>query len=822
MGFGFIQDLRFGLRILARSPGFALVAIVTLGLGIGANSTVFTLVNGVFFSGLPFSDPAEIVRLRQRVPPGFDTGFSWPGYLDYRAQARSFRDLGAYSTPSFDLSGDASLPERIPGARITLNTFPLLGQQVALGRALGEDDFPDDAPPVALISHGLWQTRYGGADDIIGRTVRVTAGERTSFRTIVGVMPEGEGFPNGTAMWIPLRPDAQEQERSARSFSVFGRLDDGVTLEEANVEARTIAASLAAAWPETHQDVGANVVLFNDLGDEEEVVAVFTALQGAVTFVLLIACANIANLLLSRAVGRTRETSIRAALGAGRGRIVRQLLIESLTMGLLGGALGLALTVFGVRTFRRAIAETGPPYWLTFPIDYTVLGYFFIVCVVSSLLFGLAPALHISRAEVNDHLREGGRGSSGSRRARRLTGLLITSQIAMTLVLLVGASLMIRSFLNTQRSDVGFDPKALLAARVTLGPLRYPGVEDQVRFADRVTEGIEQLPGIDGMTLATFAPGNGAGFRSLRLEDAATDGGARPSGPDSGLQAGTVVVAPGYFSSLGIRMLAGREFDATDGEAGREVAVVNAPFADQYWPGLDPVGRRIRLGVPFGAGVDADSPWLEVIGVSEGVLQSSSDEDTSIQPTVYVPFAQEPSAGFWIVVRSRVAPAALSGTIREELSLLDPELPLYDIQTVESMLRERNWPYRVFGTLFAVFALVALVLSSVGIYGVTAYGVSRRTSEIGICMALGARRKDVLALVLRQGLIRLAIGLAVGLFLAWGVSRILNAVLINVSATDPLTFTLIPLILAGVALAAAWIPARRALALDPADALRIE
>jgi len=812
---GLFQDFRFGLRILARSPGFALVAIVTLGLGIGANSTVFTLVNGVFFRGLPYENPREIVSVRSlQQPQGFGGRISWPDYQDLRAEARSFRDLGAYSTASVDLSDEDSFSERVQAAMITVNTFGLLGQSPALGRGFTPDDAGPDAPPVVLIGHGLWRSRYGGDPATVGRTVRVVFGNETvaRYRTIVGVMPEGEGFPNGAGMWIPFTPGEEDPQRDRRSLQVFGRLGDGMTLEAANTETETIATSLAAAWPETNENVGTAVFPFTDLGGDREIRAVFTGLQGAVTFVLLIACANVANLLLSRAVGRMRETSVRTAVGAGRWRIVRQLLVESLTMSILAGVLGLGLTVFGVRTFWNAVADTGPPYWLSFPIDYQVFAYFLAVSVASGILFGLAPALQVSKTNVNENLREGGRGSTGSIRARRLTGALLIGEIAMTLVLLVGAGLMIRSLLNTQRTDLGFDPANLLTARLTLRPSTYPEPADRVAFADRLLERLSGIPGLEGVAVASFAPAGGAAGRPLRLEDREPE----ENVPETGPQTWSVAVVPGYFEALGFDLRAGRAFDPTDGQPGAEVAIVNEPFAERYWPGESPLGRRIRISNA------EDAAWLEIVGVGPAVLQSSSDQDPSVQPTVYVPFRQEPGASAQIVARSGLPAAVVAQTIREEVRRLDPELPLYDIRGVEEMLRLRNWPYRVFGSLFAIFALIALVMSSVGIYGVTAYAVGQRTQEIGIRMALGARNRDILLLVLRQGMIRIAIGLAIGLFFAWAVSRILESVLVGVTPTDPLTFVLIPLILTAVTLAACLIPARRALGLDPADALRTE
>jgi predicted permease len=801
---GFIHDLRFGLRVLAGSPGFATLAILTVGLGIGVNSTVFTLVNGVFLRGLPFDDPNEIVEVRVSGRGG---GISYPDYEDLRRQARSFRDLGAYRETAVDLSDGESSAARAEGAQVTANAFPLLGQGVELGRLLLPEDMRPGAERVALISYGVWQTRYGGSPNIVGTEIRLSL----EPHTIVGVMPQGEGFPDGTDIWTPLVADSAVLDRNERTLEVFGRLADGVSPDEARVEITTLVDALASEFRPEAENLTADVQRFTDL--DGEIVVVFTALQGAVTFVLLIACANVANLLLSRAIGRTRETAIRTAVGATRWRIIRQLLVESLTMSALGGLVGLGLTYIGVRLFWNAVANTGPPYWLQFPLDFRVFAYFAAISVISGILFGLAPALQVSKTDVNENLKEGGRGTSGGVRARRFTGAMLVGQVALTFVLLVGAGLMIRSFLNTQRVELGFDPTGILTARITLRPEAYPEADTRIAFIERLSERVGQIPGVETVTVASNPPASGALFVSgLTLEGQEPFELAPGSPPD----AWRVSVAPGYFESLGVGIVGGREFAPADGEPGSEAAIVNEAFIERYWPGENPLGRRLKLSNA------EDAPWLEVVGVGPPIFHQGFDNNTAVEPTVYTPFRQDPNFGTNLIVRSPLPPDTVAAAMRAELGAMDPDMPLYDIRTLEEILHNRNWPYRVFGSLFAIFALIALVMSSVGIYGVTAYHIGQRTSEIGIRIALGATRRDVLWMVMRQGLFRIAAGLAIGLALAWAVSRLLESVLVGVTPTDPVTFGAIQIILTAVTLAACLIPSRKALRLDPADALRVE
>lgn len=806
---GFFQDIRFGLRMMTKNPGFTLVAIFTLALGIGVNSTVFTLVNAVLINGLPFPDSWEIVNI------GSNRGLvSYLDYLDFRQQSRSFKGISGFAGLSADLSDRENAAERVSGASITANMFSMLGQKPLLGRDFNPEDEKPGAAPAALVSHYLWQSRYGGKPDILGRAIRVNL----QTYTVIGVMPEGEEFPQATRLWVPLIQDQSRQKRDQRNVDLVARLADGTTLEQARAEMKTITSRLAQSYPETNKDVEVTVIPYTERNTGGPIRVVFYSLQGAVGFVLLIACANVANLLLSRAVRRTRETSIRAALGANRWRIVRQLLIESVMLSFIGGVLGIGLAVLGVRWFDDAVANAGKPYWIVFRMDYHVAAFFIAICVATGILFGLAPALQISKTNVNETLKEGGRGVSGGARAKRMTNVLLVAEIGLTIVLLVGAGLMIRSFLNSQRVEIGVETENLMTVQVQPPSARYPQPADRLAFEERLMERLRTIQGIDKLTIASQPPMGGAATKTLSAA------GRNLADRNNKLPfVGRVAVVPEYFETLGITLRQGRTFTPADGAPGSEVAIVNEPFVTRYFSGGDALGKRIRLGQDLDrAAEDPNAPWLTIVGVSPPVLQQTGRNDSTIQPTVYLPYRQEPTIAFTVLARSRLPRETVTAALRNELRNVDPDIPLYNIRTMDDMLAQRTWPFRVFGTLFAAFAIIALVLSSVGIYAVTAYGVGQRTQEIGVRMALGASQKDVLWLVLRQGLRRIGIGLALGLLAAWGLSRVLASILVEVRPDDPATFVSIAILLYAVTLAACLVPARRAMYLDPVDALRTE
>jgi len=806
-----LNDLRFALRVLWKNRAFTAVIVVTMALGIGVNTAIFTIVNAVVFKGMPFDNPQELAFVSSSQ--GL---ISYPDFTDIRERSRSFKGLGAFTFMPADLSDGEAAAERVTGNRITANTCSLLGAAPLIGRDFSPADEQRGAPPVALLSYGLWQARYNGDGNILGKIIRINLVEHT----VIGVMRPGEGFPNDTRLWVPYVPDEAAERRDARGLVVFGRLADGATFETAGTDLATIAGALAQAFPDTNKEIEARVAPYTERGTTGPIRVILYSLLGAVGFVLLIACANVANLLLSRAIQRTRETSIRGALGASRWRVVRQLLVESVMLSVLGGILGLGIGLLGVAWIDAATLPTGRPYWLEFTMDFRVFGAFAAASILTGILFGLAPALQISKANVTENLKEGGRSGTAGRRAGRMTDALLVGQIALTIVLLVGAGLMIRSFLITQQFDIGVDTQNLVTVQVQLPNTRYPQPADRVAFQERLTERLENVPGVDSVTIASTPPAGGGQFRTLKIEgrDMVDANNRLPN-------VGRITVVPEYFAALDLTVRLGRGFNEQDGAAGAEVVIVNEVFVERYFPDADPIGARLRLGGDLNRGTeDVTAPWLTIIGVSPPVFQLSrqNSQDLSIEPTVYTPFRQDPPPAFTVIARTRLAGDAVVTGIRNEMRQLDADLPLYNIRTMDELMAQRNWPYRIFGTLFGTFAVIALLISSVGIYASTAHGVGQRTQELGVRMALGAGRRDILWLVLRQGIVRICIGLVLGVLAAFGVSRVLVSVLVNTTATDPTTFISICLLLTVVTMLACIVPARRATRLDPVDALRTE
>jgi putative ABC transport system permease protein len=804
----FFEDLRFAFRMLAKDPKFTAVVVLALALGIGANTTVFTLVNAVLFRGLPFERADRIMHISSTRPSHGDDrlGVSYPDFKDWKAQTKTFQDLGAFTLETVNLSDQGNIPERYSGGRITANTFSMLGQKPLLGRDfLPEEDKPGTATAV-ILGHGIWKTRYSKDPAIVGRAIRVN----DVPATIIGVMPEGVKFPLNEDLWLPLIPVGQWEKRDARDLNVFGRLKDGVTLASARVEIGHLTKTLEKDHPTTNQDIGAVVRTYNEVFNGGQIRVLFLALLGAVGFVLLIACANVANLLLSRSLARSKEVSIRTALGASRWRVVRQLLIESVLLGLIGGLVGLLFSLWGVRMFDLAVADVGKPYWIKFTMDFAVFGYFTAICLTTGLLFGLAPALHMSKVDINKTLKEGTRGSGGSSRVKYLSGTLVVGELALALVLLAGAGLMIRSFLKLYDMNLGFDANNILTMRYSLNETKYPTPDLRIHFEEQLLTRLSATAGVDSVAITTNLPMQGSPNWRFEIEGQAT------LEKENKQTVSGLVISPDYFRVLGIDVQRGRVFNGSDGLPGKTAVIVNQRFAAKYWPKEDAVGKRIRLIRDSG-----DQPWLTVLGICPDIVQGDFTKAEK-EAVIYVPYRQNAASGLAILARSKVPPASLTTAFRKEVQGLDSNLPLFRVTTLTDSFEQQRWGFRVFGTLFAVFAFIALVLSSVGIYAVMSYAVSQRTQEIGIRMALGASTGNVMRLVLSLGAKQLAIGLSVGLALAFGVTRVLSSLLVQITPTDPVTFTSIVVLLIAVASVACWIPARRAMRVDPLIALRYE
>jgi putative ABC transport system permease protein len=809
-----LQDLRYALRLLVKDRWFTAVAVIALALGIGVNATVFTFVNAVLIRGLPIDDPDRAMVIGTRDARGRDRGMSHLDFQDYRAATRTFEGLAAYAGSTMNVSDEGRAPERFQGPYISANAFALIGRKPLVGRDfLPEDDKPG-AAAVVILGNGVWKNRYGSETSVIGRTVKVN--EVPS--TVVGVMPEGFRFPNNADLWMPLAqlPRLTEQKRDARTIEVFGRMRGGVTRQQAQSEMNTIAATLRSDHPDTNKDVTASVMTFNERMNGGPIRLVFLSLMGAVAFVLLIACANVANLLLARSAARAREMSVRVALGASRWRIVRQLLVESVLLSIVAGVLGLALAYGGVRLFDAATQDVGRPYWIQFTMDGRVIAFFAAVCLGTGIVFGLAPALHASRTDVNEVLKDGGRSGTSGIRARRWTSVLIVAEVALTLVLLAGAGLMMRSFLVLYRLDLGIDTSHLLTMRLALPNQKYGTPDLRRAFYERLEARLAGAGGITAASMTTNMPLNGGNTRLLAID-------GRPLA--AGEQAPPVTqvsIGPRYFETIGARLTRGRDFDAVDGTAGHDSAIVNQRFAAMHLGNEDPIGRRIRLDIdgPAPAGTPPPS-WVTIVGIAPTIRQRNVSEPQA-DPVVYLPLRSQTPAFAMLMIRAQRDPASLTSLVREEVRAIDADLPVFGILTMDQQLALQRWPFRVFGSMFAIFAMIALALSAVGLYAVTSYTVTQRTQEIGVRMALGAQAAQVWWLILRRAVVQLAVGLAIGISGALGVGRLLESVLVQTGARDPTTLASIVALLVIVSLTACVWPARRATRLDPVNALRYE
>ena len=808
------MNLKYAFRMLIKDPWFTSVAVLALGLGIGVNSTVFTFVNAVLLRGLPFANADQIVHINSRnTAEGNGLGVSYPDYQDWRVQARSFASLAGYQPMTMNISDSGHPPERASGVRVTANAFGVIGERPIMGRDFRDDEDRKSAEPVVLLGHGLWKTRYGSDPNIIGRSIKINEVPTT----VIGVMADGMKFPNNADLWVPLAPDTEMERRDVRRMNLFGRLGPGVRLKQAQTELTGIAKALEQQYPDTNKAIDAQVMTFNDRFNGGPIRAVFLALMGAVGFVLLIACANVANLLLSRSARRSREIAVRIALGASRGRVIRQLLVESTLLACLGGVLGLLLSLIGIRLFDMAVADVGKPYWIRFTMDATVFGFLVAVCFATGLIFGIVPALQVSKTNLNEILKEGGRGNAGGRRARWLASSMVVAELALTVVLLAGAGLMLRSFLNMYSMDLGVDTSRMLTMRLQLADKKYPTPEQRRLFYDALLPRLSAIPGVAAASITSAPPAaGGGGSRQLEIE-------GRPAADAKKLpEITTLFVSDTYFDTLDVTMRQGRTLRETDGKPGSEGVVVNARFASQFFPGEDVIGRRIRLK-PGGRGPDTqqEKPWMTITGVAPTVRQRSVQE-VDPDAVAYLSYRLEPPTGTAILIRSQGDPGSLTSAVREAVQATDPDQPVFDVRTMDQLFAQNRWPYRVFGTMFTIFAIIALVLAAVGIYAVTAYSVTQRTQEIGVRMALGAQAGQVSWLILRQGLVQLVIGLALGTAGALAAAPVLRTLLVQITPSDPVTLIGIGLVFTAVTICACLIPARRATRLDPLTALRVE
>jgi putative ABC transport system permease protein len=802
---GFRQDLRYGLRMLLRSRGVTAVAVLALALGIGANTAIFSLVEVVLLRPLPFRDADRLTMVwENNLQRGIqEFTISAPTFLDYRSQSGVFEGMVAFEAASFALTGRGE-PERIRGLRVTTGFLPLLGVRPARGRDFLPAEMRPGGEGVIIVSHGLWVRRFGSDPNLLGQALTL---DGKSF-TVSGIMAPGFEFPERTVeFWMPLVFTAQDMSfRGYHHLSVIARLKADVPLEQAWAEMNGLAGRLAQQHPVTNRGWGVTLVPLRDQ-QVREVRLALLIMFGAVGFVLLIACASIANLLLARNAAREREIAIRAALGAGRLRLVRQLLAESVLLALLGGGAGLFLTPWLTRLLLAISPED-----LVLPqqigIHAGVLGFTLAVSLVTGLVFGVIPAVQASRTNLNESLKEGGRSATEGFRRHRIRSGLVILEVALALVLLVGAGLMTRSFLRLQAVDPGFRADHVLTVRLSLSESKYSEDRQRAAFFRDLLERVETLPGVQTVAVTNCLPLVSDFVRLFEIE-------GRPApGPGEAPAASFRAVTPGYFRAMGVAVRRGRHFSEQDGAESAGVAIVNEDLTRRYWPKEDPIGKRVHLGKLDRMG------WRTIVGVVSDVRHRALD--TPALGELYVPYSQWPQAATTLVVRTTWEPVQMAGAIRAEVRAVDRDQPIGEIRTMERVVSESVAPRRAVVTLLGVFASLALILAAVGIYGVIAFSVVERTHEIGIRMALGAQRSDVLRMVVEQGLVLALVGVAIGAVASLVLTRVLSSLLYGVSATDPWTFLGVSLLLTVVAVLASYLPARHATKVDPLVALRTE
>ncbi len=800
------HDLRFGVRALLRNRLTTGLALLILTLGIGANTAIFSVISGVLLEPLPYPRPERLVVAQESAPRhGFPRFSASPlNFRDWRDQNRCFATLDAYSQEHFNLAG-AARPVAVRGASVTADFFRTLGLAPLHGRFFRPEDDRPGAEPVAVVSHDLWHSAFGADPGLVGRRIQLDG----RYRTVIGIAPPGQTFPGSAAVWMPLALDYAKEHRGGHYLVVLGRLRPGVTLAQAQADMSAIASRLERLYPVTNTAWG---VILEPLRDRmvADVKPALILLERAVWVVLLIACANVANLLLARMSSRGRELAVRAALGAGRRRLVRQVVAESVVLFVAGGALGLVAAFFGVRALL-AVDPDAIPRAGGIGLDGRVLLYTLLLSLVAGVLVGLVPALSAIGKRLYGSLKEGGRAVAGGRRLRLLRQGLVAGEVALALALLIAATLLLRSFARLQSVDPGFEPSGVMTAVLSLPDVKYPDEARQAQFFAQLLPRVSALPGVEHAATVFPLPLSGAGF----VLQFAVAGRPTPA-PTEVPRADVLAISPDYFHAMGVPLLMGRAFTGQDRIGSQPVAIVNRTMARRLWPGESPLGRRITFDTP----PDARSKWLTVVGVAGDVRAAALRKEPESQ--VYWPQLQRPLGEAALVLRTSVPPARLVTPVREAVQSLDRDLPLDRVQTLDAVIAASLAQNRVKTLLVGFFGGLALILAAVGIYSLVSYTVAQRTHEIGIRMALGAGRREVQGMVIAQGMVLVAAGLALGLAAAWAGAALVADQLYGVSAADPLTYAGVPLLLAAVALVANWLPARRATAIDPLEALRAE
>jgi putative ABC transport system permease protein len=802
-----MHDLRFAFRLLTKNPGTTIAAIVALGFGIGLSTAIFNAFSAVMLRPLPhIRDEQRLVfvnSLNLAQPEGYYE-LSLPDFLDLRDQAKTLVGLTTATRKTVIFANDEN-PERVQGADISAEGFEMLGVKAHRGRVFKPSDGEPNAQPVAIISYALWQRRFGGRDDVVGRNETING----TPTTIVGVLPPGFAFPDNEELWTPMIYKRDPNARASHYLGGWARLRDGATLDEARAEVAAIGARLALEHPGSNNGKGFALRLVRDEATEDTAL-MMRLMLGAAIFVLLIACANVANLLLARAAGRAHEIAIRVSVGATRGRIVRQVLTESLLLGLLGGAFGLLVGVWANGLLLGAVPAVQIPFWMQFDFDWRVFAFAAGAAVVSSLVFGLFPALQASRSTALE-MKEGARSVAGSRRSRTLRQSLVVSQVALSAVLLIGAGLFVRSFLKLQSTPTGYDARGVITFRVGLPPSQYKDEKEIRRFFDQLTPRLREVPGVVQVGSISMLPSAGNNSNAFLIE-----GQAFPRTVAESSQSVARTVSTGYFETMRIPLLRGRTFSGVDTRESTRVAVVDQQFVDRWMKDQDPIGKRVR----FGYLPSDDAEWMTIVGVV-GNVPTRVDRAYD-RGSIYAMAEQNDYNFVSYVARVEGDPTTFGPALQRAVVSVKPGIPIYDVRTQAQIEEIAYWERRFFGQVFSAFGLGALFLAALGVYGVMTYSVAQRTPEIGVRMALGASEGDVLRMVGRQGLKLVGLGLVIGVVAALGLTRFMAALLFGVSPSDPPTYFALSTVLAAVGLVACWLPARRATRVDPLTALRSE
>ena len=802
------SDIRSGVRMLVKYPTLSIVSVLTLGLGIGLSTTVFCVVNGGLFKGLPLPQADRIVAVVATTPAQNQPRqpVSVHDLAVIQERQTSFDHIGAYAFAPMNFADRDGRPERVPGGQLTVAAFEALGVAPILGRGFREGDDRPGAEPVMLLSHELWRDRYGSASDIVGRHIRANG----AHRLVIGVMPERFAFPIREAVWTPLVVDPLATKRGqGPNHQVIARLREGVSLETAKAQISGIAAQLAREFPDTNGGAGADVMPYARLILGPEIYALLYTMLAAGIGVLLIACVNVSNLLVARASLRQKEVAVRMALGAARFRVVRQHMNEVLVLAVVGGGLGVLLSIFGMRWFTQAMSINPPPFWITFGLDYRVTLFVLGLIVLASLFAGALPALHASRVSAGALLKDDSR-SSTSARLGKFSSALVVAELAVSCGLLIAAGLMIKSVVQLRTLDMPFAIENVLTARVDLPQTTYPDPAASVRFYDQLLPRLQAVPGVEAATLSDGLPAAGNGAIRVHIE-------GKPAGQNSDYPfAREGIVTAGYFETFQTPVRSGREFRPTDAAGAQPVAIINESFARTHFPNLDPIGRQFRRVIA----ALPNEPWLTIVGVVPDLMMEGIGNNNASPVGYYIPIAQsDVGNAVRIAVRTRGEPAGMASLVRAAVASLDADLAIYEVNTMRWVIDRQTWFYRVFGTFFMVFGICALLLAAAGLYGVMSFAVTQRTREMGVRSALGAQGSQLILLVMRRSVIQLAIGLVLGLGLALLASGALQPVLYHVNPRDRAVFIAVAATLALASLAASFLPARRVTKIDPALAL---